>query len=546
MSPLPVRSEPLPGQSLLDWLEHLADLNGMTTAQMSAEVRAGGGTTRFLPVRPDPRTATTISELTSQSPQAVRATTLARYDGTALDLAGLHSDRWSSWRTVAARGWFRPNCTAACPACLAQSGYWHSRWRLPTVTICDTHHCYLLETCPSCGRHFDDHPHTPLRLHAGSCCLNPVGHRTWCELDIATLSARQASRDDIQRQARHDRALGGDPVCVAGTLAPATTWIADCRSLAVLLLHIATQTSTDGLAAWVDDVRHESETASRSRWHLAPPADPQVRSAVLTTADQVLAAPDVTSAAELLAPWVDAAPTGTESRLVWLADRTAMTPTLERLILASLAPRQRVSTHLSRADHLLAFERIPQAVPETLYSAHAGTLFSTSKGDTNRLFLSLCLARQAGARTWADAATSLGLDADLGSRAARAVSTRSRLDPGALTVALGRVARGLAANYRTRERTVRNLSIERTWFDDWVDHHRPGTSCSSHPLAVTWLWCHFASGLLSATPAYAHCPSRSARTRYWRFTASLTPPAAAALSDIAHRFNKEKRHDDRS
>ncbi|MFE4463756.1 TniQ family protein [Oerskovia sp. NPDC056781] len=546
MTALPVRVAPMQGQSLPDWLEHLAAINGMTAAQMETALREDGGSTRFLAVRPDPRTTRTITHLTGQPARTVLALTLARYDGTALDLTGLDTDRWSSWRSVAARGWFRPRGTAACPTCLATDGYWRLRWRLSTVTVCTTHNCYLREWCPGCGRRFDDHPHTLFRHHASTRCLNPTGPGTWCECDLASLPAASAGRDNIERQIRHDEALESGTLSVLGRLVSAATYLADERHLAVLLLHLATRAGGDVLPGWVESVRREAESTPRRRWHLAPPEEPQVRSAVLTTANEMLTAPDLTTGAALLAPWVKTAPTGRESRLGWLADRTTMTPDLTRLVTTALAPHQRNSFHLSRTTTRLTPERVPQAVPEPLYRAHAATLFSTTRGETNRLFLSLCLARQVGAVSWADAAQLLGISASRGSRTARAVSTRSRIDPQGLAAALQAISSDLMANYRAHERTVQGLAARRAWFEDWADEHRPGTRPTSHAYAVTWLWCHFASALPSTTPAYLTGMSRAAKSNYWQFTTSLTHVAATALNDIAHRNHQEQPDDERT
>ena len=56
MSPLPVRSEPAADQCVTDRLEHVAEDNGLLTTQLASAPRWGGGTTRFLAVRPDQRT----------------------------------------------------------------------------------------------------------------------------------------------------------------------------------------------------------------------------------------------------------------------------------------------------------------------------------------------------------------------------------------------------------------------------------------------------------------------------------------------------------
>lgn len=533
MTLLPVRSLPASGQCVTDWLEHVAQDNGLPTSQLGRALRRGGGTTRFLAVKPDGQTVTTIMDLTGASRREVIAGTLSRFDGTALDLTGLDPRRWSSWRVVAARGWFHLRGTAACPACLARDGRWRTMWRLPTVTVCVAHSCYLLERCPGCGRRFADHPHEPLRRGAGTTCMNTMGQRTTCTVDVAKLAAEAAGGADRARQERHDTACAGRGMLVLGSHVSARAYLANVRHLAVLLLHLAHGAGT-ALAPWVEDVRREPRTGARVRWHMSPPDDSRVRSAVLATADQILRSPSVSDAADLLAPWIDAAPTGTESRLGWLADRTTMTPILTELTMAALAPHQRISTHLSRARRHVASIQVPQAVPEPLYRQHANNLFTTDKGETNRLFLSLCLARQAGASTWSDAAALLGLEGDLGVRTARSVSARSRPDPRALAEALDAIASKAAGNYRDREQRVRALSRSDAWFERWVDEHRPGTRTSSYPFAVTYLWCMYAGGLIASSPAWSQPPPGPARIAYRQFAASLRSLAASALVGVLH------------
>ncbi|MCC2321266.1 TniQ family protein [Cellulomonas xiejunii] len=533
MSPLPVRSQPAADQCITDWLEHVAEDNGLLTTQLASALRWGGGTTRFLAVKPDQRTLMSITELTGAPHHRVVAATLSRFDGTALDLAGLNPQRWSSWRTVAGRGWFRLQGTGACPACLARDGCWRTAWRLPTVTICTEHSCYLIERCPGCGRRFADHPHEPLRHGAGTCCFNPTGERTVCDIDVSGLTTAKAAGDELARQDRHDVACTGSAVPMLGAVATAQEYLAAGRHLAVLLLHLASHADASSLAPWMDQVRREARDTRRVRWHLSPPIDPLVRSAVLTTADQILTAPGVSAAADLLAPWFDILPTSTESRLAWLADHTTMTPALTRLTMAALAPHQRISTHLRRTGTLVDPERIPQVVPEPLFRRQAAHLFTTDKAETNRLFLSLCMARRGGATTWADAAEMLGLDGDLGTRTARSVSARSRPDPRRLTDALDAIGAEMTGNYRDREQQVRALATSDAWFEQWVGEHRPGTRARSFPYAVTYLWCVHAGGLLSTSPAWTIPPARRSRVAYRQFAASLRPLAIAALTQAA-------------
>jgi hypothetical protein len=88
-APLPVSVTPRTGESIESWLEHLADANGLTTAQLLTLIRRDGVSTRYLTLAPAPGTITHLATLARVDPDAVAAATLAAYDGTALDLTGL-------------------------------------------------------------------------------------------------------------------------------------------------------------------------------------------------------------------------------------------------------------------------------------------------------------------------------------------------------------------------------------------------------------------------------------------------------------------------
>jgi len=544
MTSLPVRFGPRPGQGIDDWLEHVAEANAMTTGHLTALLRSFGST-RFLVIRPEQATADAIVALTGQARSDVERSTLARFDATGVvNLNGFDPRRWSTWRKVAARGWVHATGSAVCPRCLATDGVWRLTWRLPTVTVCPRHAYYLREQCPGCGRRFLDHPHTPLRSAPGTRCLNPVGHKSACDVDVATIQTIAAPDDCVRRQRRHDAALEGERIELLGRAEPGVIYLESARMLAVLLLHLAAQNSGSTDEPW--SVRARTEAASgRTRWHLSPPEDIVVRSQVLTCADRILTAPDLDTAAGLLTPWVERAPHGEGSRLGWLADHTRMTPTLTALVMAALAPQRRVSHALNHTRGDIRPETIPQVVPDHPYRAHAAHLFTTH-GETSRLFLALCLARQTGPTTWAEAALRLGIEAELGTRTARTVSARNSIRPQRLLPALDQLACSLGPNYRVREELVRRLAEPHAWFEDWADEHRPGTRPSSHRYAVTWLWEHWAHALVSTSPGWRTPPDRHQRALYRQFAHSLHDPAGAALLAVAHHGIQEEPHDHQS
>ncbi|MFI2294952.1 TniQ family protein [Isoptericola sp. NPDC019571] len=543
-----MRADLQSGQSIEDWLEHLATLNTMPTGQLAALICDDVGPIRFLGVKPAGRVVERIGKITGQRPADLRSATLQRFDGTGIvDLRGLDPDQWSTWRRVAARGWIHATGSAACPRCLATEGIWQLQWRLPSSTVCTRHGCYLVEQCPGCGRRFLDHPHTPLRPAPGTHCLNPLPGGGHCDVDVSALPTEPATDGCVARQRRHDRALNGDAPPVLGTSCTPAAYLLDVWALTVLMLHLVTMPAAAGLATWRNNVL--SETARRRlasaadqqdpvehtgpvRWSLHPPSSPATRSQAMAAADVILTSPNLEYAAAALHSWVAAAPGTTESRLGWLADRTRMTTTLRRLCMATLAPHQRISHALRASTLRIHLDRIPQAIPEPIYQKNAAHLFRTG-GETPRHFLALCLARRHDSTlTWADAADILGVPRQHGANTARAISSRNTLDTRGLDRALRAIAADLYEDRCDLEGRVRGMAGDTNWFRQWSSTHRPGTRETSLPHAVTWLWCHVAGGLIRTSPGEPVPPGSSARIAYRQFEASLTPPAANALTAL--------------
>ena len=394
-APLPVSVTPRPGESIESWLEHLADANGLTTAQLLTLIRRDGASTRYLTLAPAPGTITHLAALARVDPDAVAATTLSAYEGTALDLTGLDVDDRHSYRQVAARGWTPAHGTQICPACLTDTNTWHSAWRLLLVTTCTIHQSLLVAQCPSCHRPFRDQRHSHLRrVGAVPVCGNPIGAGPvkQCQHDLTNITRTPAPVSVLAMQTRVEAALGRAPVPVLGPPADAAAYLSDLRHLTALLLHLARQPGADKLANWAAGL--PASTGTR-RWGIRPPGDPGIRANALATADEVLAASDLDTAVTTFIPWVALTPTTPDGPLGWLADRTVMTPTLTRLVMAARAPHRRLSHHLDTQEdvHMNIDTRgIPQVIPAPLYREHLAGASSASE-TTLRLFASLCLAR---------------------------------------------------------------------------------------------------------------------------------------------------------
>lgn len=513
MSALPVSIPPRPGESIESWLEHLADANGLATAQLLHLIRRDAGT-RYLTLAPSPETIARLTVLTRVSEHQIRSATLAAYDGIALDLTGLDPDDRHSYRHVAARGWTPAHGTQLCPTCLAETGTWKLSWRLLLVTSCTTHALVLLGRCPSCRRPFRDQRHSHLRLvGAAPICGNPVGAGplSQCPQDLAVLEATPMTPAAGFTQGRIDAALSRQSVPVLGQPSAPGQYLTDLRHLTTLMLHLAGQPGATSLAPWVDQLEPAAaqRTSARGpRWGLRPPDDTRVRAGVLTSADEILAAPDLDTAATLLTPWTELTPTTNDGPFGWLADRTVMTPTLTRLVIAARTPHRRLSHLLdsrSSGEDIVDIDQrqIPQLIPQEPYLRHLhGTI--DSRAETVRLFASLSLARlHPDVTTWDAAAQALGMPGPMGSSCARACSARMRLSPTEWHARILRAAASLdTRDYRTLEAKILHRRDLSRWFTEWGRLYRPGTHYTSQPYGLTWQWIHVAQAHLDLSPAW--------------------------------------------
>ena len=543
---LPVSVTPRTGESIESWLEHLADANGLSTAQLLTLIRRDGVGTRYLTLAPAPGTITHLAALARVDPDVVAAATLAAFDGTALDLTGLDVDDRHSYRQVAARGWAPAHGTQICPACLADTNTWQSAWRLLIVTACTHHQALLVAQCPSCQRPFRDQRHSHLRrVGAVPICGNPLGAgpTRQCQHDLTTITPAPAPPAVLAMQTRVDTALTRARVPVLGQRMDAAAYLRDLRHLTTLLLHLARQPGADRLADWAATL--PASTGTR-RWGIRPPDNPGIRAHALATADTILAAPDLDTAVTMFIPWVELTPTTPDGPLGWLADRTVMTPTITRLVMAARAPRWRLSHHLDTREHpmLVDTRGIPQVIHADLYTAHlAGA--SSSSAATVRLIASLCLARMhPDVTSWAKAAEILGMPAAMGVTCARTCSATLLVDHTDWARRLDAVWDGLRDersptgrwNYRNHEAKIAHRRLRYRWFAEWAKDCRPGTRPESRGHALTWQWVHLAHGHLHTSPSWGgRRPNAAERSHYRKFETSLDEQQQVGLASALNK-----------
>ncbi len=70
-----------------------------------------------------------------------------------------------------------------CPKCLVSpASYWRRSWRLSLITLCDVHHCVLLDRCPQCS--YPIHFHRSGMGKRRSTELVPISVCTKCGQDL--------------------------------------------------------------------------------------------------------------------------------------------------------------------------------------------------------------------------------------------------------------------------------------------------------------------------------------------------------------------------
>ncbi len=544
MSALPVRVRPRPGQALDSYLEHLADVNQLTTAQLIGLLRAGGAPTRYLPVAPDPRLLSAVADLAGLDVRDLHGSALAHHALTDISTAGVQAAGRYGHRAIAAKGWVFLHGTQVCPTCLATDRSWQTVWRLPIVTTCTAHGNHLVTFCPGCRRPPRDGRHSHLRpVGADTRCGNPLGAGPLlqCQHDLASINATAADPDSVARQRRTNSELAGEAVYVLGSPAPARQYLRDLRGLCVLLLHLASQPTASDHAPWAGLLHDELATRTDQRgprWGVRPPTDTTVRAAALDAADQILSR-DLETAGSQLAAWFSLIPATNDGPLGWLADRTTMTPTLTRLVTTGLAPYRRISHHLDTRPLLggRPVHHIPQVLPTDLYEKYLSGLIDRADL-TGRTYASLCLARAAPeVRTWAEAAERLGLPATIGTNTARACSARLTVPTDEFTRRLALAAEELPRlDYQALEATITRRVHMSRWFAEWVRIWRPETRDSDRLHAITWLWIHAAHAHPDTAPTWDRFEDpRTAKTQYRGFESSLTGADERSLTSALHK-----------
>ena len=543
-SEAPVRPRLGVAESLDSYLERTAEANDITTAQIMKWLNPerDPSLTVFAMTQPSPGFVGRIHQLTNLDHQAIRDATLQRFrHNLPLDFSGFDRPRADTFRTIAARGWFPLHGSQTCPRCVVETGIWDVRWRLPYTTVCLTHGIYLVEECGKCGTRFRSRRHQFLRPFADSRCGNPQGPRQYCRQSLNDNDVSPAPPDVISVARKIDTALARNPATILGSTTSAEQYLAELRSMTVILLHIATRNPPGYFEQWATKLRKEAESRTSEhrgpRWGLRPPPDdPRVRGAFLAEADQILASTSTESASRKLDQWLAAVPGGAVGPKGWIRNRTTPSSIVADLINQTTAARQ-ASTRRSPPRRIIELpdRAIPQQVPQELFESLVGTKLNTHD-EIGRRFISLCLVKLGRqGRTWNDAADVLEIPKQRANRTVKTVFNRSSISAHELTVIIREFDESLGSDvdYRKLESKVRTIcSDSDQWFRQWAALQRPPRRPQARPYAITWLWLHIAQGDPRSSPAWSEEPNRRRIDSYRRFETTLTAEAIDALRNI--------------
>ena len=535
-------------EALDSFLERLAHANDLEPAHILRTLRHGEGgrdaTLAFFMTAPHIEVLTRIEHLSGIPVERLRNATLLRFDGgLPLCLDGLDPLDRHTYRNVVAQGWFPGFGSQVCSSCLAQKGIWRVHWRLPIAAVCLQHGTYFSTECAGCHRRFRSHRYSPLRPILGPVqpCGNPVGLRKPCLHSVLAHSSERAEAHALECANNVHRALNGQPAVVFGEPVDPRTYLAELRNLATLLLHLGSRPSAESVLPWARELREEARARSArvrgARWGYSPPLAAAIRGAVLGSAHEILVQPDLGSAGEQLRERLEYIRDERNGPSAWLVNRTKRTPTMERLIAAAVSNRRDVGRRLDGNLHVRHLR--PSAIPQLMDVAIYRDLFAGMLGGyewTGRLYVSLCAVRAiVSVPNWSDAASWIGLPAEVGARASRAARSRMLATPAEFERAIEKAltSMSLERDFRALEARVRALASDADdWHVSWRASMSPARRAATLHYAVTWMWCEVAQGCLDTSPAWAAGPFRGVKAGYRAFRDRLPPEAQDSLRQL--------------
>lgn len=180
---LPFMSEPVAGEALDSYLEHIAHQTAATVGRIyaAAQLRPHKRHTPAWMLALTPAERRGLSHLTGVDRVRLKAMTLEHFDG---GLIRIDRERNRLARDVR---WGFMAGSRYCPHCLAEKGgRWQLSWRLIWTFVCLRHRCLLADECPDCGQRQRRHAHCDNEIPKPGLCTCPKvkNYRNRCGADL--------------------------------------------------------------------------------------------------------------------------------------------------------------------------------------------------------------------------------------------------------------------------------------------------------------------------------------------------------------------------
>lgn len=415
MTPLPLRVAPHPNEAWHGYLTRTAAQYDATVARLADHIRLrrDGRWPGYHGVLLDAQTASaTAEELNLEATQVLRMQ-LASLDQSAFDLTGLdipQRHQMAATQRVTNQGWVFLAGGRYCATCLRTDGVWRLEWRIPWITTCTLHGCWLEHRCPRCegviGRYNGLNATAPSRAatRIGSrFCDLPLGHGT-CGADLAEGDMRPCPPEATESTRNFRTTIGSQVGVVAGKQ----------------------QSSLKTLQAWQAAIgisislgRSRTTTALRNHRWTSPPRDAlEVHQLVMDVAP-VVKAESVDQAADELLEWCRTAGIPSPHRDTF-ARATRPASALTPVTTSALARAGRVHIRLARQrvhdqQTLPLLPWTPHDVPQLAWPCTLPPKWRTSTRPDQlilRAVLAMLLVRMHSGTTWADSGATLGIPPD--------------------------------------------------------------------------------------------------------------------------------------
>lgn len=415
MTPLPLHVAPQADEAWHGYLNRTAAQYGATVSTLADHIglRRGGRWPGYHGVLLDAPTAAATAEELNLDAKDVMQMQLAIFDQAAFDLSGLESPqrhRMAATQRVTNQGWVFLAGGRYCPSCLRTTGVWHLEWRIPWITTCALHGCWLEHQCPQCGGAIGRYnglnatapSRTRTRIGSRFCDL-PLGAGT-CGADLGNTDTRRRPWNAAVSTERFRQAIASQTGVVTGR----------------------EQSSLQTLRAWQAAIgisislgRSRTSPAIRNHRWTAPPRDARDMHQLLEDVAPLMEAESVDRAADELLAWCHAAGLPNPHRDTF-ARATRPASALAPVTAAVLARVGRAHIRLTRQrardqQALPLLRWTPDDVPQLVWPCALPEQWRTSTRPDQlmiRAVLAMVLVRMHGGGTWLDAGAMLGIPPD--------------------------------------------------------------------------------------------------------------------------------------